>query len=307
MPREARPQPTRWRPPLPRNPPACPTRRAPATCAATPTRGRARPARRPGPTAFTRRCQRRPWHRGNAAMRQCGQGAGSIASKQRLNPEAHRSPSKTCCASRGAPALNPCLHACQPDQNARLAASAPRLPIRANPPSPADASPNPAVPFKPFRIDPLNREPATAVASPRIPPANRAPAAPFKPSRTDPLNREPGAFPDPDPRPVHRLHEPAPRIYAMRRTRGPSAAGKKSSPKKSLPRMNADKLVSRLRDWLNARVSHRHICVHLRLFAAKILLDHPAPAKCTPRRSRPCAPAPAGKTRPNHAIQTIPY
>ncbi|HLB96219.1 MAG TPA: hypothetical protein VJK90_01085 [Acetobacteraceae bacterium] len=28
--------------------------------------------------------------------------------------------------------------------------------------------------------------------------------------------------------------------------------------------MNADKLVSRVRDWLNARLSHRHISVHLR-------------------------------------------
>jgi hypothetical protein len=36
--------------------------------------------------------------------------------------------------------------------------------------------------------------------------------------------------------------------------------------------MNADKPVSRLPGWLNARISHRHICVHLRLFAAKILL-----------------------------------
>jgi hypothetical protein len=55
----------------------------------------------------------------------------------------------------------------------------------------------PPVPFKPFRIDPLNREPT----------AEPAPTAPFKPSRTDPLNREPGAIPDP--RPVHRIHEPA--------------------------------------------------------------------------------------------------
>ena len=49
----------------------------------------------------------------------------------------------------------------------------------------------------------------------RLRPRNPAPTiktgstAPFKPFRTDPLNREPGAFPGPDPRPVHRVHEPA--------------------------------------------------------------------------------------------------
>jgi hypothetical protein len=37
-----------------------------------------------------------------------------------------------------------------------------------------------------------------------------------------------------------------------------------------LPQMNADRPVSRVRDWLNARVGHRHICVHLRSSAAKI-------------------------------------
>jgi len=34
--------------------------------------------------------------------------------------------------------------------------------------------------------------------------------------------------------------------------------------------MNADKLVSRVRDWLNSWVSDRSICVHLRSSAAKI-------------------------------------
>src|SRR5580704_16737910 len=34
--------------------------------------------------------------------------------------------------------------------------------------------------------------------------------------------------------------------------------------------MNADKLVPRVRDWLNSRVGHRDICVHLRSSAAKI-------------------------------------
>jgi hypothetical protein len=39
------------------------------------------------------------------------------------------------------------------------------------------------VPFKPFRTDPLNREPAAKSGS----------TAPFKPFRIDPLNREPTA------------------------------------------------------------------------------------------------------------------
>jgi hypothetical protein len=34
--------------------------------------------------------------------------------------------------------------------------------------------------------------------------------------------------------------------------------------------MSADSLVSRVRDWLNAGLGHRRICVHLRSFAAKI-------------------------------------
>ncbi len=62
-------------------------------------------------------------------------------------------------------------------------------------------------PFKPFRTDPLNREQtakpgATVPFKPfRTDPLNREPAAepgstvPFKPSRTDPLNREPTAKP----------------------------------------------------------------------------------------------------------------
>jgi hypothetical protein len=59
-------------------------------------------------------------------------------------------------------------------------------------------TPSPTAPFKPSRTDPLNREPTAKSNS----------SAPFKPFRLDPLNREPGAFPYPEPRPVHRLHEP---------------------------------------------------------------------------------------------------
>jgi hypothetical protein len=91
----------------------------------------------------------------------------------------------------------------------------------------------------------------------------------------------------------------------MRRTRGASAAGKKSLPKKSLPRMNADKPVSRLRDWLNARVGHRHICVYLRQkffssWSPSRSQMHPEKAQALRARTR-------RQNRPNHAIQTIPY
>jgi len=73
------------------------------------------------------------------------------------------------------------------------------------PAHPHPATPGPSVLFKPFRTDPLNREP-TAKSGSTVPfkpfrtdPLNREPAAksgstaPFKPFRIDPLNREPTA------------------------------------------------------------------------------------------------------------------
>jgi hypothetical protein len=71
-------------------------------------------------------------------------------------------------------------------------------------------APTPAstAPFKPFRIDPMNREPAAKPGS----------TAPFKPFRIDPMNREPGAFPGPDPlRPGHRFHAHARSRQSTRR------------------------------------------------------------------------------------------
>jgi hypothetical protein len=64
--------------------------------------------------------------------------------------------------------------------------------------------------------------------------------------------------------------------------------------------MNADKLVSTPHDWLNARVSHRDISVHLRSSAAKILFfltaqPHPA---ATQERPGPARPHPAAKPNP---------
>jgi hypothetical protein len=57
-------------------------------------------------------------------------------------------------------------------------------------PQPA-AKPAATMPFKPSRIDPLNREPPAPFESPRIKPVNPKAAVPSKPSSTDPLNREP--------------------------------------------------------------------------------------------------------------------
>ena len=102
--------------------------------------------------------------------------------------------------------------AIRPSQGApTLAPTAPFKPSRIDPLNrePA-AKPTPTAPFKPFRTDPLNREPTanpapTARFKPsRIDPMNREPTAqpgptvPSKPSRTDPLNREPAVPPEPD-------------------------------------------------------------------------------------------------------------
>ena len=85
----------------------------------------------------------------------------------------------------------------------------------------------------------------------------------------------------------------------MRRTRGASAAGKKF-----LPQMNADRPVSRVRVWLNARLSHRDISVHLRSSAAKIpffLITQPQP-NGTRHGPGPVRPYPAAKPGP-----TVPF
>jgi hypothetical protein len=55
----------------------------------------------------------------------------------------------------------------------------------ANRPSQGAPRPGPVAPFKPSRIDPMNRQPT----------ANPATTAPFKPFRIDPMNREPMAKP----------------------------------------------------------------------------------------------------------------
>jgi len=89
-----------------------------------------------------------------------------------------------------------------------LAARAAGLRAPANRPPQGASTPGPAAPFKPSRIDPMNREPAAKPAiAPfkpfRIEPMNREPttkpgaAAHFKPSRIDPLNRAPKVPPNP--------------------------------------------------------------------------------------------------------------
>jgi hypothetical protein len=90
--------------------------------------------------------------------------------------------------------------------NRELASDAAELRAPATRPPQWARTPDPTAPFKPSRIDPMNREPmakpATAPFKPsRIDPMNREPTAkpgstaPFKPFRTDPLNREPMAKP----------------------------------------------------------------------------------------------------------------
>ena len=196
----------------------------------------------------------------------------------------------------------------------RARAAGPRAPAIRPPRGPP--TPRPPAPFKPSRIDPLNREPAT----------KPAPTAPFKRSRTDPLNREPRDFPDIHPRPVHRVHDPAHIREPTRRAAHTEPAPQARNLCRGRTRMNADKLVSRLRDWLNALVSHRHICV----ICGKnsFLLDHSAPAEHTRQGPGPAHPHPAAKPGPTapskpsrtdplnreptakiriHAEKTIPY
>jgi|SRR5580692_8918642 hypothetical protein len=94
--------------------------------------------------------------------------------------------------------------------------------------------------------------------------------------------------------------------------------------------MNADSLVSWVRDWLNSRISHRDISVHLRSSAAKIvyfLITQPQPdaPRQGPGSVHPHAAAKPGSTvqfkpsridplnrepaanPPHRTVQTIPY
>jgi hypothetical protein len=113
-----------------------------------------------------------------------------------------------------APANRPPRRAPTPGPTARF------KPSRADPLTGEPMAKSATAPFKPFRIDPLNREPTAKPGSTtpfkpsRTDPLNREPTAKsatpsFKPFRIDPLNRAPGAVPNPEPRPVHRVHDPA--------------------------------------------------------------------------------------------------
>src|SRR5580658_140007 len=77
---------------------------------------------------------------------------------------------------RSSAAKIPCFWITQPKPDAAQEGPGPVHPHAA-------ARPGPAVPFKPSRIDPLNREPAAMSGS----------TAPFKQFRIDPMNREPTA------------------------------------------------------------------------------------------------------------------
>jgi hypothetical protein len=100
----------------------------------------------------------------------------------------------------------PCAPAIRPSQGApRPSPVAPFKPSRIDPLNREPTAEFATVPFKPFRIDPLNRErmakPGSTVPfkPSRIDALNREPTgkpgstAPFKPFSTDPLNREPAA------------------------------------------------------------------------------------------------------------------
>jgi hypothetical protein len=82
------------------------------------------------------------------------------------------------------------LHRCQarlpPVFATRLCGSPPEL-MRppANRPPQGARTPGPTAPFKPSRVDPMNREPTAKPGS----------TVPFKQFRTDPMNREPMAKP----------------------------------------------------------------------------------------------------------------
>ena len=107
-----------------------------------------------------------------------------------------------CVHLRSSAAKIPCFLIGQPQQNATRQGPGPAHPHAAT-------KPGSTAPLKPFRIDPLNREPpakpgSTAPFTPtRTDPLNRGPTAkpvstvPFKPSGIDPLNREPTAKPGP--------------------------------------------------------------------------------------------------------------
>ena len=75
--------------------------------------------------------------------------------------------------------------------------------------------------------------------------------------------------------------------------------------------MNADSLLSWVRGWLNARLSHRHICVHRRPSAAKfpffwITQPKPNAARQGPGPLHPHAAARPGPTAPFKPFRTDP-
>ena len=127
-----------------------------------------------------------------------------------------------------------------------LAARAAGLRTQTNRSPQGTPKPAPTAPLKPFRTDPLIREPAAksaiALFKPfRIDPLNREPTAkpgsnaPFKPFRTDPLNREPTAKPGATaPRVAARIPPAPPRPHsppeAMTQHRAQNNRGKAARP-----------------------------------------------------------------------------
>ena len=94
-----------------------------------------------------------------------------------------------------------------PQGTPKPAPTAPLKPFRTDPLIREPAAKSATAPFKPFRIDPLNREPTAKPGS----------TAPFKPSRTDPLNRgQPIEPPLTRPTPTNDQSPPAPLNRAAR-------------------------------------------------------------------------------------------
>jgi len=120
-------------------------------------------------------------HAGRIAARSTQRAARAAAADGQTRA-AHTNAASSPPAPRPVPILS-CTGDSLPDRELAAHAAELRAPVNRSPQrAPAPGS---TAPFKPFRIDPLNREPTATPGS----------TAPFKPSRIDPLNREPTAKP----------------------------------------------------------------------------------------------------------------
>jgi hypothetical protein len=165
----------------PAMPHVAPTPAAPTNRAALPP---------PPPTAAKPRGT--PWRAAIAEARAAHRAARIAARSTQHAARAPAADGQTRAAHTNAPSgppapppvpIAPCAGASHPERELGARAAGPRAPaIR---PSQGAPTAGPVAPFKPSRIDPLNREPAT----------KPVPTEPFKPFRTDPYTCEPTAKP----------------------------------------------------------------------------------------------------------------